>query len=208
MCSEIRNQCGQERLSDLLLLSIEKDIPIDKEEQMSALPLSSRSTGHYSTTAEVLVWGLARSNQRSVKSVPQSTRAPVSPHETSASKMSTWDDASPLIKRCVWSVRAEPLLLVSCCRRSIRLLLSSPSIRLKSDEWNQWARRRVGNHWPVVVLVVVLTPSVVFSGSSVAAKVSSPELWADTGPDAAGTLLHCDTEAQTGWEVRRNLVHC
>ncbi|CAL8374062.1 unnamed protein product [Gadus morhua 'NCC'] len=32
MCSEIRNQCGQERLSDLLLLSIEKDIPIDKEE--------------------------------------------------------------------------------------------------------------------------------------------------------------------------------
>ncbi|CAL8379370.1 unnamed protein product [Boreogadus saida] len=58
-------------------------------------------------------------------------RAPVSPHETSASKMSTWDDASPLIKRCVWSVRAEPLLLVSCCRRSIRLLLSSPSFRLK-----------------------------------------------------------------------------
>ncbi|CAL8302590.1 unnamed protein product [Gadus morhua 'NCC'] len=35
MCSEIRNQCGQERLSDLLLLSIEKDIPIDKEEGSS-----------------------------------------------------------------------------------------------------------------------------------------------------------------------------
>ena len=30
--TRLRNQCGQERLSDLLLLSIEKDIPIDKEE--------------------------------------------------------------------------------------------------------------------------------------------------------------------------------
>ena len=34
--SEIRNQCGQEQLSDLLLLSIQKDIPIDKEEVMKA----------------------------------------------------------------------------------------------------------------------------------------------------------------------------
>ena len=32
----LRNQCGQERLSDLLLLSIEKDIPIDKEEVLKA----------------------------------------------------------------------------------------------------------------------------------------------------------------------------
>lgn len=30
--SRLRNQCGQERLSDLLLLAIEKDIGIDKEE--------------------------------------------------------------------------------------------------------------------------------------------------------------------------------
>ena len=30
--TRLRNQCGQEQLSDLLLLSIEKDIPIDKEE--------------------------------------------------------------------------------------------------------------------------------------------------------------------------------
>ncbi|XP_030214602.1 zinc finger MYM-type protein 1-like isoform X3 [Gadus morhua] len=30
--TRLRNQCGQERLSDLLLLSIEKDIPINKEE--------------------------------------------------------------------------------------------------------------------------------------------------------------------------------
>ncbi|CAL8329817.1 unnamed protein product [Arctogadus glacialis] len=35
-CSDVlRNQCGQERLSDLLLLSIE-DIPIDKEEVLKA----------------------------------------------------------------------------------------------------------------------------------------------------------------------------
>ncbi|KAF4103613.1 hypothetical protein G5714_016496 [Onychostoma macrolepis] len=30
--SRLRNQCGQERLSDLLLLAIEKDIGIDKKE--------------------------------------------------------------------------------------------------------------------------------------------------------------------------------
>lgn len=30
--SRLRNQCGQERLSDLLLLAIEEDIGIDKKE--------------------------------------------------------------------------------------------------------------------------------------------------------------------------------